>query len=93
MSETGIKLYGYSDDQYNVETLPANYESRLGPSDGEEWGESDRQSYRPMRVLAKSPSGDNVSIYLDFSGDGFEVSIFGLELGKIETWVDSDDEP
>lgn len=88
MSKTGIKLYGYSDDQYNVETPPAKYESRLQPPASMIWGESDRQSGQPMRVLAKSPSGDSVSMYLDFNGDGFEVTIFGLELGKIETWVD-----
>ncbi len=87
-----VGMFGYSDDCQNA-WVDTSYEEIVQMPESGRWtqGESPNRNdseYKPLRIIAKTPSGDEVRLYLDLRNEGWGVEAFGFSEAVIEHFID-----
>ncbi len=87
-----VGMFGYSDDCQNAWVGTSSEEICSMPEIGK-WtqGESPNvndSEYKPLRIVAKTPSGDEVRIYLNLRNYGWVVEAFGFSEAVVEHFID-----
>lgn len=96
MGALTVNLSGYSDDCHSAWTDQDGDESSHSEKEDCEWGEEDKgNEYDPVRIVAITPNGDEVRLYLNFTRRCWEVTGFGFSEALVQRCVnltrDSDD--